>query len=309
LQDQNEFRIRLTAAANDEDFMRLGESEEENAKAWGNLGPLPWYQPVARLHPLATCLAEHPNDTCADGKTHQPLIAIRRYGKGEVVYLGFNQTWRLRRLYGEKHYRQFWGQMIHRLGLSHALGSQKRFVVRTDRPRYQVDDKILISAEAFDANFDPLSAEKLAERRIVGELIPPKRNGNDDASRPITLAQAREGVFEARLPVGEAGAYRLRVKDPVTSEYSEIHFEVASLSAERRSAVRNVALQQSLADATGGKAYDLVTAARLAEDVRFSAKPESLVKVVTLWNTWLAFSLVVGLLLLEWLVRKLVSLP
>jgi len=50
-----------------------------------------------------------------------------------VIYLGFNETWRLRRKYGELYYRQFWGQMIHRLGLSHALGSQKDFTRFTIR--------------------------------------------------------------------------------------------------------------------------------------------------------------------------------
>src|SRR5690606_9976155 len=124
-----------------------------------NLGRLPWYQPVARLHPLGTALAVHPTATTVDLKTRQPLIAVRRYGKGEVVYVGFNETWRLRRKYGERYYRQFWGQMIHRLGLSHALGSQKRFIVRTDRQQYQADDKVVLTVEAYDANFEPLNEE------------------------------------------------------------------------------------------------------------------------------------------------------
>ncbi len=128
LQDQKEFILQMTPAAEQFDFMQLGVDGAENRKAWLNLGPLPWYQPVSRLHPLATALAVHPKDMCVDGKTPQPLIAMRRYGRGEVVYLGFDETWRLRRKYGELYYRQFWGQMIHRLGLSHTLGSQKRFV-------------------------------------------------------------------------------------------------------------------------------------------------------------------------------------
>ena len=89
---------------------------------------------VNGIEPSATTvLAAHPDDKCDDGRTPQPLIAIRKYGRGEVVYIAFDEMWRLRKKYGEKYYRQFWGQMIHRLGLSHALGSQKRFVVNTDR--------------------------------------------------------------------------------------------------------------------------------------------------------------------------------
>jgi len=128
------FRMNLTAEASDADFMQLGGSDNENRMAWDNLGRLPWYYPVSRPHPLATVLASHPTDRCVDNKTPQPLIATRRYGKGEVIYLGFNEMWRLRRKYGETYYRQFWGQMIYRLGLGRALGAQKRFQVYTDRP-------------------------------------------------------------------------------------------------------------------------------------------------------------------------------
>jgi len=124
IHDRTPFELRLKPEAAQIDFMQLGGDAADNAKAWANLGPLPWYQPVERPHPMATVLAEHPSETCADGKTRQPLIAMRRYGHGEVVYLAFNEMWRLRRKFGELYYRQFWGQMIHRLALSHALGSR-----------------------------------------------------------------------------------------------------------------------------------------------------------------------------------------
>ena len=137
--NQQPFRLKLTPAADRYKFMDLADNPGENQRAWANLGELPWYQPVERLHPLATALAVHPSHTCVDGKTPQPLVAVRRYGRGEVIYFGFNETWRLRKKYGEKYYRQLWGQMIQRLSLSHSLGAQKRFVVSTDRRRYQAD--------------------------------------------------------------------------------------------------------------------------------------------------------------------------
>lgn len=302
--EREEFPLRLTAEAYQYDFMQLGSNPSENKKAWDNLGMLSWYHPVSRPHPLATVLAEHPKDTCADGKTPQPLIAVRRYGRGEVVYLGFNETWRLRRRHGELYYRQFWGQMIHRLGLSHALGSQKRFVVRTDRRQYQADDKVIVTAEAYDANFEPLVADKLSDRKLTGELLLPDQTGAGAESRKIALGQLREGVFEARIPVFQAGPHRLRVKDPVTGEASEVNFQVAKLSAERRSAVRNVALQREIAQATGGKTYDLETASRLVDDVQLVPIVETNVKVFPLSATWLGFFAIVLLLLAEWLFRK-----
>ena len=307
--NQKEFRLQLTSDAGTVDFMQLGSTEAENQKAWNNLGPLPWYQPVARPHPQATVLAVHPTDTCVDGKTPQPLIAIRRYGRGEVVYLAFDETWRLRAKYGELYYRQLWGQMIHRLGLSHALGSQKRFVVRTDRQQYQADDTVVVTAEAYDANFEPLSEEKLAERKLTAQLYRPDRNGESAESQPISLAQLREGVFEARLPVADGGEYRLRVKDPVTREETEIDFQVTSLSAERRSAVRNVQLQDAIAADTAGRSYTLTSAHRLADEIELKPRVEESIKVFSLSMTWLCFTSAIVLMLSEWLVRKLINLP
>ena len=117
-------------------FMQLGESDpsgEASRRGWDNMGPMPWYQPVKWKHPLATVLAEHPTDLTADGKSHQPLIAIREFPSGgKVVYLGFNETWRLR--------RQIWRAVlppilgpddpVHRPEQSHRAGKAVR---RQDR--------------------------------------------------------------------------------------------------------------------------------------------------------------------------------
>ena len=311
--DRQPFLLRRTADAAQYDFMQLGDHGAENEKAWGNLGPLPWYQPVLRLRPLATALAEHPEATCVDAKTPQPLLAVQNYGRGEVVYLGFNETWRLRRKYGERYYRQFWGQLIHRLALRHALGSQKRFVVRTDRRRYRADDEVVLTVEAYDADFEPLSEDKLPGRKLAAELILPGPGSLDESNvRPLGISQLREGVFETRIPVFDAGEYHVRVKDPVTREYVEVVFRVARVSAERQRAVRNDALAQAVADATGGKSYDLVSAGKLPDEIELVAETETSVEVVSLWDTWLCwlcFGCVMGLMLGEWLGRKWVNLP
>jgi hypothetical protein len=307
--DGNGFRPQFTAEALGYDFMKLGADERENAAAWKNLGLLPWYQPAARLHPLATALAVHPTDKCGDGKSPQPLIAIRRYGKGEVIYLAFNETWRLRRKYGELFYRQFWGQMIHRLGLSHALGGQKRFVVRTDRQHYQPDERVLLTVEAVDANFEPLGPADLTGGALSGEWIPPAGpDGNRESAR-LSIPQTREGIFETSFAALVPGEHRLTVTDPVTQQKSEVFFNVASVSIERRSAVRNVGLQQELADATGGRSYDLSTVGDFPGDFHPQPPTETSLRIISLWDTWLTFGVIVSLMLAEWLLRKLVNLP
>jgi hypothetical protein len=307
--DDKEFRLALTPIAAQYDFMRLGQTDQENLKGWNNMGKLPWFQPVRRLEIKGTqVLAEHPTEMCVDGKTPQPLIAVRQYGRGEVVYLAFNEMWRLRRLYGEEYYRQFWGQLIHRLGLSHALGSHKRFVVRTDKPQYRADDQVLITVEAYDKEFQPLDAKDVPDHRLVAELIRPDRDSDGNRSQIFSIPQLKPGVFETRIPVFSGGEYRLRVTDPVANEAAEINFDVANVSVERRNPVRNVSLQRNISAETNGKAYDLTDVDQFTEDFSAPRLRETSVEILPLWSTWLTFGVVITALMVEWFVRKLVNL-
>jgi hypothetical protein len=305
-----EFKPRLTPHAQRYSFMRLGPDGFENALAWANIGKLPWYQPVARPHPQAEVLLEHPTDKCADGKTPQPLIAIRPYGKGgagEVVWIGFNEMWRLRRQYGEKYYRQFWSQLIYRLGMSHALGFDKRFVVRLDQEQYRVEDKVTLAVEAYDENYEPLSGEKLKDRGLIAELAVSSATG--EQVQKIAVPMLRKGLFEARFGVYLAGNYSLRVIDPITGKVDEQRFEVTGLSAERREATRNEKLQRELAETTGGRSYDLTTVDRLPSEMNLQPVSERQTRHLSLWTTPVWFMAVVILMLSEWLLRKMIHLP
>src|SRR5436190_2969359 len=168
--------------------------------------------------------------------------------------------WRLRRRYGEKYYQQFWSQLIYRLGMSHALGSEKRFVARIDQQQYRSEDKVTLSVEAYDENYEPLSDENLPDRGLAAELTAPAKAGTQTQS--LLVPMLRKGVFEVRIPVYAVGSYSLRVKDPITGKLDEQRFEVTALSAERRRGVRDEKLQLDLAQATGGRSYDLTTVDR-----------------------------------------------
>jgi hypothetical protein len=305
LRDERPFRPRRTAHAASYPFMRLGESDAENEKAWNNLDEVPWYQPVAALNDQAIVLAEHPTDKLADQKTPQPLIAARQFGRGEVVYIGFNEMWRLRRKYGEQYYRQFWSQMIYRLGMSHALGAAKRFVPRVDRQVYRVEDKVTLTVEAYDEDYEPLTGEDVPEGGLKAELITPDREGSGPQVTSIAVPLLRNGVCETRFPVYAAGEYSIRVTDPVTGQVEERRFEVTDSSAERRRPVRDLRLQEEIARQSGGNSYDLLTVANLPKDVKAEPFVERNTRSHPLWSTPLWFMLIAGFMLGEWITRKL----
>ncbi len=314
LRDESPFQMQLTLEALKYRFMQLGESDESgdaSRRAWDNMGPLPWYQPVKWKHPLATVLAEHPTDLTTDGRAHQPLIAVREFPSGgKVVYLGFDETWRLRRRFGELYYRQFWGQMIQHIGLSNHIGLEKRFVVATDKLQYQPDDRVRLTVTAYDANFEPLTAEKLPQHQLTAELLSPTRaDGIATESQTLSIASKSDGVFEIEFPVLISGGYRIRVNDPITNAPKELTFRVVNLSPERQTAVRNTQLQEQIAAESNGRSYDLETVYRLPDEINLRPIQETSTKVFAVWNTWLCFALGVVLMLGEWLGRKLNNMP
>jgi hypothetical protein len=301
---QMEFRLQMTPKAKLYPFMQLGKpgDESENQRAWDNLGRVPWYQPVLRVVDRADVLAQHPIDKCAGTEQQQPLIAAHRYGKGEVIYVGFNEFWRLRRKYGERYYRQFWGQMINRLGLGRALGAQKRFQVNTDRKTYEAGDKVRLVVEAYDENFQKLAAERLAGRLMI------EPDGGTATTTDLSIPLREVNFYEATLPVFTAGRHRVLVRDPVTQQEYEVNFKVAPVTLERRSAIRNVRLQRDLADATGGHAYELHEIAKLKDDLAGKPTSDYRPEKTQLWNSRYVLALMLTLMLGEWLSRKLLNM-
>ena len=310
IRDQEPFKMQLTVEAAAYPFMQLGggSSLAEMQHAWDNLGPLPWYQPVEAIQPSATVLAEHPTATCRNGKK-QPLIVIRQYGRGEVVYLGFNETWRLRRLHGEELYRRFWKEVMWRLALNHALGMNKRFVVQTDQPRYQVDQTVTLTVAAGDAQYKALSESEVPGGKLSGQWVLPAVGTQSPVVLPLSLTQVQPGLFSTRFVVTAPGEHVVSVIDPITQKPENWSFTVFSTSVERQSPIRNSALQEAIAAESGGRSCDMKDVQSLAEQIQPALRTETSVNVVSLVNTWACFLVIAGLLLVEWLLRKRIGLP
>lgn len=308
IDDQREFALQLSPRASEFPFMQLDEDPELNRKAWQNLGRLPWYQPVANKHERAIVLAHHPTDLCLDGRTPQPLIAVRRYGAGEVVYVGFNETWRLRRKYGDKYYRRFWLPIIDRLGLSHALGARKRFVVRVDRSTYRIDDEVIATVQAYDQDYRPLEPGALEGESLSAELLRSDETGQPIPVQTIHIGSIRSGVFETRFPVLDEGTYQIRVQDPITQDYSEQSFTVTGASAEMRGTVRDAELARRLGEQSHGASCALEEANTLTDRIKLEPLRETEEHFYAIWTTPAWFTVVILLMLGEWLLRKWINL-
>ncbi len=89
----------------------LAADPATNARLWHEgFPPLQMYYPVARLRKAAEPLLLHP----ADSNQHGPRViaAAMTSGKGRTFFLGTDDAWRWRRVYGEKYHDKMWNQAV-----------------------------------------------------------------------------------------------------------------------------------------------------------------------------------------------------
>jgi hypothetical protein len=115
-------------------------------------------------------------------------------------------------------------------------------------------------------------------------------------------------VYETSFKVFEPGRHRVLVADPIAGGEVEVDIEVMATSAELRSTVRDVGLQESLATVTGGRSMELsewnTLPSLLGEPGMWVTREHR----YPLWNTWFVLLGVLTLMGTEWTIRKWIHL-
>lgn len=276
--------------------LRFSADPAENEALWRDVTPMQWYAPVKRLKSGAAALLVHPTRQAGDGNL--PLLAVHRYGRGQVAWLGSDETWRWRFKPGVAQHRRLWGQMVSTLGMAHLLGNTSRVQVDTDRTEYAVGDHAQIIARVLDADYNPLRAD------AVTAVIE-----RDLASEKVVLAAKREqpGVFTGEWVPGTPGRVRVVVSaGGAGAEASEERLlTVVEPHLEQDDGGMREDLLRAVAQASGGMFLPLADSGKVA-DILASREREGDLKhaEVTLWNAPGVIVLLVLLLGLEWWYRK-----
>src|SRR5262249_51212211 len=90
-----QFQLQVGKAGRDELMLQLGDTLEQTNKIWRELEGMYWFYPVTKLRSKdARVLLEHPRVRM--GEKPMPLMVLQKFGKGEVLWVGFEETWRWR---------------------------------------------------------------------------------------------------------------------------------------------------------------------------------------------------------------------
>jgi hypothetical protein len=281
----------------------LEDDPLDNARLWRTLPEIYWHYPVTRLKPAAEAFLVHPREQTADKKP-MPLLAGHYYGKGYVLFVGFDETWRWRFNEADKYFGRFWSQAVYVAGVPRTVGT-KLTQLSLDTPDPVKDKTGQVYARLFTRDFQPLTAERIEARLVKVDADP----NDKDANVPVELRPlpGQPGEYVAALPFNQIGRFALRV-DPGNDNPATLDYRV-TLPPEHEQAPGGMAEadMRKLAEATGGKFYREENLHELPDDVRSQLAPYTRRTETILWNGW-AMALLIGLLTLEWVLRKFNSL-
>lgn len=221
----------------------------------GNLGtpPLQQYIPVEKTRPGARAIAVHPQDTNSKGEP-RPIISLQQSGKGRTMFLATDDTWRWRKIVGDRYFYSFYGKVLRWLRGGKLQGN-KRYSLSVNQRNYNLGEQVRFKAEILNQNYEPLE-----EDSVLAHVYAHKTK----TEQTVKLKQAEQpGMFKGSFRPKKLGNYRSWIgslpdnPDESSGEqnYAEESFRVVQKNLETQDPSVNVPLLKDLAQNTGGKFF------------------------------------------------------
>ena len=213
-----EYPAMLTEAGQRTDWLMLADTPEESVDVWQKKLPgFHWLYPVKKLRPAAVPLIVNPRAKLGDQP--MPILTTHYFGKGQVVFMASDETWRWRWNYQDKYFVRFWGQVIYQLGLPSLMGeSARRAQVALESSQATLGTKGAVFVRLLNKDHTPR-----IEKQIEAQLIHLDAKDSKERSQKLMLypiAKDRPGEYSALLVHDRPGAFELKVNNPEPYTYS-----------------------------------------------------------------------------------------
>jgi len=234
-------------------------------------------------------------------------------GAGRSMFFGFNETWRWRWREDEANFNKFWVQTVRYL----AVGRLGRIDLRLDRQTpYRRGEPIKVTVRFPDDSPPPpegTEVKVLAERRPLRQ--PGQGENAAKAGPPVEVqtlqlapVKGSRAAFEGLLTRTPEGEYQFWLSAPPVSTGTRPRAECRVLPppGELQNLRMNEPDMQKAADESRGRYYTLANADDLLHDLPGGTRvtlnaPGPPAKV---WNHGVMFLAALGLLTMEWVLRK-----
>ncbi|HEY8503894.1 MAG TPA: hypothetical protein VIL46_04890, partial [Gemmataceae bacterium] len=201
-----EYRPQRTPAGARSGVLQLADVPEENDRVWEELRGWHWHYPVKRLRPGAVALLTHPREKAGGGP--MPLMASHYYGRGLVMFLATDETWRWRYNEQDRYFNRFWAQVVYRAGYRERRGSE-RTRLSLSEAEHVLGRTGRVYARLFTPDYRPLEAPRVSARLEKRDAKP-----GEARFQTVTLeaVAGQPGDYVAVLPHDRVGEFTLTVE-------------------------------------------------------------------------------------------------
>ena len=236
------YRLELGEEGQGHPLVTFDPNPVENRKIWAKFVPLYDLATQVEIKPSAIPLVQA---WASEKGPRYPAIAYQTYGRGTVLYMGFDSTWRWRKIYGDRYFRDYWGKVVQFLGLPHLLRESAQASLIPDRLEAALSERVMLTGMIRNRDFSPYQAEFI-------EVVAQPENGEGKRIRLDGMAD-RPGLFRGSFYPDREGRWTLRL--PAEFESEPIEIAALKISREFVNSAMRLDLLNELAEKTGGAVF------------------------------------------------------
>lgn len=238
--------LQLSLAGETSDLIKLDDNPDENRRLWQQFPGVRWTAATLRAKPGARVLLVDPTPERATRDGPMPVLATQAYGAGQVIFIGTDETYRLRSQRGEKLFARLWGQSIQSLSADRLEGASSLAQLRPGKPTYFVGDKVTISGRLLAPGFTPRT-----EPSIPAQLSLPTSPGTPTLTEPLPLLAlpGQPGHYRAEFIARVPGQH---IFTPTDIPNATVKIDVIEPKFERLETAMNESLLHAMAENAGG---------------------------------------------------------
>jgi uncharacterized membrane protein len=312
------FHVQVPEEAQSHPIWRIVEDPAQNRRVLAAMPPFRGTNFMQRLKPAATVLGVSVGQIPQVGV--MPIFAAQPYGRGRTFAFAPDTTadwgFDFERSWGEgdnRYFRRFWRNVVRWL-TENSVAGNKRLVIETDRVIYRTGQPIAITAHAYDEQLRETTAYQVTAR------FKPEAQHTDQLPSPAaTLAAATGTAYAGELPAQDpvlapglqAGAVAptREVEVVATHDGREIARATAKViivpdAREFLDPHPRPEVLQALADSSGGSVlHSADDVAALLRDMP-TTEGDAVVTRQPLWDAPWVWVVILGLLAVEWSLRR-----
>ena len=277
-----EFRPKISGDFSNHPILRL--EKELNKEVWSSLPPLHGANMGLVANKDAYVLLENESES--------PILVAGEFGEGRTALLATDSIWSWG--FGEaggRYFHRFWNNVIDWLI---AEPETRRLQLESDKERYREEEQVLIKFKLLKENYQPAEniTGKLTLSSRSGEVIAKELKTDKLGGQVFPFIPERSGFYEAVIEI--------------EGLQEKIMFSVLKDNAEFEKPLVNDFVLKKIAQVSGGQ-YKVLDGTNDLSTLQFE-NPEIKVKShsrsFSLWESWWAYGLVVGFLVMDWWLRR-----